>query len=220
MGKIKKILENELVGGTQTTDVYPVTSVKAIYDENNERLDKILSVSDEKLTKLEQNTSIGLNSLDNKIKMGFEVEDILPQISNSFVPYKYPVYANGTIATAGSSSNPVGYYIIPLDLLQNYLSIRAYLQCDGPNPAAIAFYSSEDSYTTSSYLGGVQHENTSGKWFEIEIPNNAKSCLITNRPTSSSSIPIILVLKKEKIVKKIIDIQEYISPKEYKKSLI
>ena len=42
MGKIKKILENELAGGTQTTDVYPVTSTKAVYDENNERLDNIL----------------------------------------------------------------------------------------------------------------------------------------------------------------------------------
>ena len=43
MGKIKKIIENELVGGTQSTDVYPVTSVKAVYDENNERLDNILN---------------------------------------------------------------------------------------------------------------------------------------------------------------------------------
>lgn len=43
MGKIKKILENELVGGTQTTDVYPVTSTKAVYDENNKRLDNTLS---------------------------------------------------------------------------------------------------------------------------------------------------------------------------------
>ena len=43
MGKIKKILENELVGGTKSTDVYPVTSVKAVYDENNERLDHILN---------------------------------------------------------------------------------------------------------------------------------------------------------------------------------
>lgn len=43
MGKIKKILENELVGGTQNTDVYPVTSVKAVYDEDNERLDNILN---------------------------------------------------------------------------------------------------------------------------------------------------------------------------------
>ena len=43
MGKIKKILENELVGGTQSTDIYPITSVKAVYDENNERLDNIIS---------------------------------------------------------------------------------------------------------------------------------------------------------------------------------
>lgn len=45
MGKIKKILENELVGGTQSTDVYPVTSIKAVYDEQNERLDNILKRS-------------------------------------------------------------------------------------------------------------------------------------------------------------------------------
>lgn len=43
MGKIKKILETELVGGTQQTDIYPVTSIKAVYDEDNERLDNILN---------------------------------------------------------------------------------------------------------------------------------------------------------------------------------
>lgn len=43
MGKIKKILESELVGGTQSTDVYPVTSIEAVYDENNERLDNIIN---------------------------------------------------------------------------------------------------------------------------------------------------------------------------------
>ena len=42
MGKIKKILENELIGGAQSIDVYPVTSIKAVYDENNERLDNII----------------------------------------------------------------------------------------------------------------------------------------------------------------------------------
>lgn len=49
MGKIKKILENELIGGTQSTDVYPVTSTKAVYDENNENLDSILNSITEKL---------------------------------------------------------------------------------------------------------------------------------------------------------------------------
>ena len=43
MGKIKKIIENELIGGTQSTDIYPVTSIKAVYDENNESLDHILN---------------------------------------------------------------------------------------------------------------------------------------------------------------------------------
>ena len=39
MGKIKKILENESIGGTQSTDVYPVTSTKAVYDTSNKVLD-------------------------------------------------------------------------------------------------------------------------------------------------------------------------------------
>lgn len=42
MGKIKKILEKEL-GSTQSVEVYPVTSIEAIYDENNERLDNIIN---------------------------------------------------------------------------------------------------------------------------------------------------------------------------------
>lgn len=41
MGKIKKILEKEL-GSTQSVEVYPVTSIKAVYDENNKRLDNII----------------------------------------------------------------------------------------------------------------------------------------------------------------------------------
>lgn len=43
MGNIKKILENELVGGIKNTDIYPVTSIKAVYDDNSERLDHILN---------------------------------------------------------------------------------------------------------------------------------------------------------------------------------
>lgn len=42
MGKIKKLKDVELVGGTEQNDVYPITSTKAIYDESNERLDNIL----------------------------------------------------------------------------------------------------------------------------------------------------------------------------------
>ena len=42
MGTIRKITEDELVGGTQNTDIYPITSIKAIYDEDNETLDGII----------------------------------------------------------------------------------------------------------------------------------------------------------------------------------
>ena len=38
MGKIKKILENELLGGTTNNDVYPITSTQAIYTSENKKL--------------------------------------------------------------------------------------------------------------------------------------------------------------------------------------
>lgn len=50
MGKIRKILETELVGGTQSTDVYPVTSTKAVFDGNNKDLDTILAEMNNKIT--------------------------------------------------------------------------------------------------------------------------------------------------------------------------
>lgn len=42
MGKIEKIIKKGPVEG-QTTEVYPVTSTKAVYDENNKRLDNIIT---------------------------------------------------------------------------------------------------------------------------------------------------------------------------------
>lgn len=38
MGKIKKILENELLGGTTSNDVYPITSTQAVYTSENEKI--------------------------------------------------------------------------------------------------------------------------------------------------------------------------------------
>lgn len=58
MGKIKKILENELIGGTQSTDVYPVTSIKAVFDTNNKSLDTILEETDVKFSELNAKTGV------------------------------------------------------------------------------------------------------------------------------------------------------------------
>ena len=66
MGKIKKILENELTGGTQSTEVYPITSIKAVYDENNERLDNIIDRKDNEIQKeLEAEVARATNAENN-----------------------------------------------------------------------------------------------------------------------------------------------------------
>ena len=43
MARIKKILENNLVGGSSNTEVYPVTSTRAIYNQEGIQLDEILN---------------------------------------------------------------------------------------------------------------------------------------------------------------------------------
>ena len=64
MGKIKKILEKELTGGTQNTDIYPITSTKAVYDENNERLDNVLG---DLKAKIDTNSIISVHRADVSI---------------------------------------------------------------------------------------------------------------------------------------------------------
>ena len=43
MARIKKILENNLVGCNSNTEVYPVTSTRAIYNQEGIQLDEILN---------------------------------------------------------------------------------------------------------------------------------------------------------------------------------
>lgn len=43
MGRIKKLKETDLVGGAQSTDVYPITSTLAVYDEQNKVLEDYLT---------------------------------------------------------------------------------------------------------------------------------------------------------------------------------
>lgn len=59
MGKIEKIIKKGPVEG-QIAEVYPVTSTKAVYDENNKRLDNII-------TGLQESVSGELNTISKKI---------------------------------------------------------------------------------------------------------------------------------------------------------
>lgn len=45
MGVIRKIKDNELVGGTQDEEVYPVTSTRSVYNSQNKTLDQLLALN-------------------------------------------------------------------------------------------------------------------------------------------------------------------------------
>ena len=77
MGKIEKIIKKGSVDG-QTTEVYPVTSTKAVYDENNKRLDNIITglqesvydvVYKNKLTPILQEIDLSGTDADRKAKL-------------------------------------------------------------------------------------------------------------------------------------------------------
>lgn len=49
MGKIRKLTENELVGGSNTTEIYPVTHVTAVYDSNGKTVEELFTDQSNKL---------------------------------------------------------------------------------------------------------------------------------------------------------------------------
>lgn len=111
MGKIKKILENELVGGTQGTDVYPVTSTKAVYDENNVRLDTILKPATEE--------TAGLMSPEDKKN----IDDKLSKSEGGEVN-KHVVITNKD-SNYGTTINPDGsIYVWDKSFRDNILTIK------------------------------------------------------------------------------------------------
>lgn len=52
MGKIKKLLESELIGGNNQVEIYPVTSSKAVFNSENKNLDTVLLEKDGKIAEL------------------------------------------------------------------------------------------------------------------------------------------------------------------------
>ena len=100
MGKIKKLKDVELVGGTEQSDVYPITSTKAIYDENNKRLDSILSElqkSADSSLETENKTIVGsINELKRLLDEGYLFKDVATTKTNPGTPDAKVFYiANG-----------------------------------------------------------------------------------------------------------------------------
>lgn len=209
------IVEPSMVGKYLVISSHNNCNLQVFNETQDNRLDALEERIEEHEQEISQNAqdienlsnTLGseIEQVDEKYGMALKVDDITSAISSSFVSGKYPQYNNGFVNTA-SSGNPVGYYIIPLSSLQRYYSIKAFLEADGTISAAIAFYSSEDTFTTGTYIGGVQHKNTTGDWFESQIPVNAKACLITNRHIAGHDTPIVFALRNDEgIVKDIIN---------------
>lgn len=104
MGKIKKILENELIGGTQSTEVYPVTSTKAVYGENNKRLDNIIKELDSKvstqLPAIEEAKNEALNNIkenEQSAITNFNSQRVTPEMLSESTKQLIEASGGGTI---------------------------------------------------------------------------------------------------------------------------
>lgn len=65
MAYIKKLKDNELIGGTDNTDVYPVTSTEAVYNKENVSQEYINNHVDG--SKIVDNTVTSLKLADNSV---------------------------------------------------------------------------------------------------------------------------------------------------------
>lgn len=70
MGVIRKLKDEELIGGTQSTDIYPVTAFKAVYNEENRRLDEVLGEVDKNITTISKdlNSKADTSDVEQAIK--------------------------------------------------------------------------------------------------------------------------------------------------------
>lgn len=146
MGKIKKILENELVGGTQGTDVYPVTSTKAVYDENNVRLDTILKPATEE--------TAGLMSPEDKKN----IDDKLSKSKGGEV--NKPIVVTNKDSNYSTTINPNGsIYVWNKQQHNNILNIEPYGYSGGTGiditgkPLRLSNIESINAYKDTTFIG-------------------------------------------------------------------
>lgn len=164
MGKIKKILEKEL-GSTQSVEVYPVTSIEAVYDENNERLDNIINRKNNetqkelkaevaRATNAESNLRETINNIteinENATSANIVTIDTIPNTSSSNVQQALnELFKNATVV------NHPRYVNVNPEIIENK-------------------YFSFGSINTSYY--GIQWD---GKFSDNETLRKISSCLIT-----------------------------------------
>ena len=80
MGIVKAIKSNELVGGNGDGYIYPVTSIKAIYDLDSKNLEDILREKDNTINNLENKTNVlqaDISSVDTYVHVVENAQELL-----------------------------------------------------------------------------------------------------------------------------------------------
>ncbi len=112
MGKIKKLLESELIGGNNQVEIYPVTSSKAVFNSENKDLDTVLLEKDGKIAELGAEIS-GIKIDVTDFTVGQWSGDNPPTAnSNSGYlrcssPYNIDIATNGIIKLVNTSNEEV-----------------------------------------------------------------------------------------------------------------
>lgn len=160
MGKIKKILENELVGGTQTTDVYPVTSTKAVYDTNNKVLD---------------DTITELNSTINTINKNSAEYNVT--LTNS------DLYIGALITEKGkvSGRNNHAYSLEKFDIFDGFVIKKDTTSPNADNlKCVVGFYDIDESYINQQDISGDEVIYDTRLYIgdvfngKLKVPDNAR----------------------------------------------
>lgn len=113
MGKIEKIIKKGPVEG-QTTEVYPVTSTKAVYDENNKRLDNIITGLQESVY---LNTPIPISTDNTPESMAQNVKNISDYVEKAKAAGIADVNGMGVTCLIDDYFSGVGYIMGNTDVL-------------------------------------------------------------------------------------------------------
>ena len=108
MGKIEKILKKGPVEG-QTTEVYPVTSTKAVYDENNKRLDNIITGLQESVY---LNTPIPISSVNTPKSIAQNVKNIADYVKKAKAAGITDVNGMAVTCIIDSDYSGIGYIYV------------------------------------------------------------------------------------------------------------
>lgn len=161
MGKIEKILKKGPVEG-QTTEVYPVTSTKAVYDENNKRLDNIITRLQESIY---LNTPIPISTENTPESMAQNVKNIADYVEKAKAAGIANVDGMGVTCLINGGISGLGYIyvagnsfeLIGMTMWDDMVDNAFFIVREGEfNSRKIAFEGTVDTVTSDMLVEGAR----------------------------------------------------------------